>query len=297
MSDTTDAATEVVAEVADEVAEQATHIAEVSRNASGYALRFGFGGFVVGAGLSGALTYFLVKRKLEEKYREEAAEEVAEMAKHYRDKAAALDGTAAKSSASVEDIVREKGYHRSEPQEKSTQPPMAVTPPSTVVDAAAEQDQERGPTKPAPVPIPETRNAFQEFGDDTKSPNEWDYHKERSQRSPLRPYVIHIDERDEGHSYEGVMYTYFEDDDVLVNEREEIMDAGDRERVVGEANLERFGHGTDDPNCVYIRNDQLSMIIEITKTANSYAQEMGFDPEPEIRHSHQRRERNTFYDE
>lgn len=295
MSDTTDAATEVVAEVAEEVAEQATHIAETSRDLSRQALRFGFGGFVVGAGLSGALTYFLVKRKLEEKYREEAAEEVAEMAKHYRDKVKSFEGTAAKSSTSVEDIVRDKGYHP-EPK-RSTQPPMAVTPPSAVVDAAADEEQQQTP-KPERAPTPETRNAFQEFGDDTKDPSEWDYHKERSRRSPVRPYVIHIDERDEGHSYEGVMYTYFEDDDVLLNEREEIMDAGDRERVVGEANLERFGHGSGDQNCVYIRNDQLSMIIEITKTANSYAREMGIDdPEPELRHSHQRRERNAFRDD
>lgn len=292
MSDTTDAATEVVAEVAEEVAEQATHIAEASRGLSGQALKFGFGGFVVGAGLGGVATYFLFKRKLEEKYREEAAEEVAEMAKHYRDKIKSHEGTAAKSSTTVDDIVREKGY-RPDP-ERSTQPPMAVTPPSAVVDAAA--DEEPRPAKPAPVPIPETRNAFQEFGDQNRNADDWDYHRERSRRSPLRPYVIHIDERDEG-AYEGVMYTYFEEDDVLVNEREEIMDAGDRERVVGEANLERFGHGSDDPNCVYIRNDQLSMIIEITKTAKSYAEEMGFDPEPELRHAYQRRERNAFRDD
>jgi hypothetical protein len=295
VSDTTEAATEVVAEVAEEVAEQATHIAEVSRGVSKQAFRFGFGGFVVGAGLSGGLTYFLLKRKLEKQYSEQAAEEVAEMAQHYRDKMTSLDGTAVKNSTTVEDIVREKGYAKPDP--RPTQPPMAVVPPSAVVEAAEDKEQRDPAPPPAPVPVPETRNAFKEFGDDARDEAEWDYHKERSRRSPLRPYVIHIDERDEGHSYEGVMYTYFEEDDVLLNEREEIMDAGDRERVVGESNLERFGHGVDDPDCVYIRNDQLSMIIEITRTHGSYEQEMGFTPEPELRHSFQRRERMRFDDD
>lgn len=285
MSDTTDAATEVVAEVADEVAEQATHVAEVSRGLSGRSLSLVLGGFVVGAGLGGAIGYILSKRQLEKKYYQQAADEIAEMREEYHNKAVALENKVDKPK--LEDIVRERGY-AADP--RPTQPPMAVTPPASVVEAQ-EDGEDR---KPESDPV--AQNAFEEFGDDNRNPDEWDWHKERSRRSPNRPYVIHIDERDERDTYDGVTWTYFEADDVLCNERDEIVDAEDREKVVGASNLEKFGHGSGDPEVVYIRNDRLEMIIEVSRSLNSYAEEV-HGLEPEIRHSNRRRGRIPFDDE
>src|SRR4051794_27200557 len=85
-----------------------------------------FGGFVVGAGLGGALGFYLTRLKLETKYNQIAEDEIADMRKHYRDKATALENTVAKPK--LEELVRKEGY--------SSEPPMAVTPPTAVVDAA-----------------------------------------------------------------------------------------------------------------------------------------------------------------
>jgi hypothetical protein len=108
--------------------------------------------------------------------------------------------------------------------------------------------------------------------------------------------VIHREERDEADAYDSVTFTYYEADDVICNERDEVIPEGDRERIFGEANLEKFGHGSGDATTVYIRNDQLEMDIEVIRSPNSYAEEVhGF--EPEIKHSHRRRERTPSDDE
>jgi hypothetical protein len=281
---TTDAATEIVADVAEEVADQATHIAEVSRGLAGRDVGLTFSGLLVGVGLGGALGYILTKRKLTVKYHQIAAEEVAEMRQHYNDKTMALENREEKTR--LEEVIRDSGY--------SSEPPMAVTPPTSVVDAARDLAEEEAPqTRVEEVDAePEVRNIFH----DNVVNDEWDYHRELAGRSPLRPYVIHRDERDEQTAYDSVTYTYYEEDDVLCNESDEPMSAEDRERVLGETNLNRFGHGSGDANIVYIRNDQLDMDCEVIRSPNSYTEEVcGF--EPEIRHADRRRGRMLFDDE
>jgi hypothetical protein len=286
LTEAANAATEVVAEAAEEVAEQATQVADISRGLSGRDLGLVFGGLVVGAGLGGAFGYFWAKRQMQTKYSELAAEEIAEMREHYNAKVRALENQTEKPK--LEDIVREQGYAR-----ETTEPPMAVTPPSAVVEAVAEEETVAEEAEAEPEVI----NAFEQYGDGVLP--KWDAHQERRRRSPLRPYVIHIDERQENPSYDEVEFTYFEDDDVLCNERNEIVEKDERDALVGEENLGRFGHGSNEPDVVYIRNDRLEMDIEVTRSPNSYTEEvLGYepDPEPEIRHSH-RRERMPFDDE
>lgn len=301
MSDTNPAA-EVVAEVAEEVADQATHVAEVSRGLSGHSIGLTLGGFVVGVAAGAAIGYIFASRRLETKYQLIAAEEVAVMSKHYRAKLVALESNSEKEDLAK--IVQERGYATAEEAEE-VKPPMAVTPPSAVVDAVTDEDDEEDDSEEEEAEFAETteefqareRNVFAEHSDAVRGPDDWDWHRERRKRSPVRPYVIHIEERDERDGYDGVSWTYFEEDDVLCNERDEIVDAGDRERLIGDANLERFGHGSGDPDTVYIRNDALEMIFEVNRSHRSFTQEVaGFTPEPEIRHS-DRRERTRFDDE
>lgn len=300
-----EAATEVVADAAEEVAEQATYVAEVSRGLSGRDLGLVFGGLVVGAGLGGTLGFIFAQRKLETKFNQMAAEEIAEMREHYNQKTVALEAEAGKRD--LDSIVQERGYfpefERDEELEEidasSTAPPMAVTPPSAVVDRAQEVAEEDGvedtplddPVDDTPEPV--TRNIFK---DNPPPEDNWDWHRERTQRSPLKPYVIHREERDENEAYDIVTYTYYEADDVVCNERDEVIPEDDRERIMGETNVEKFGHGSGDASIVYIRNDQLEMDVELVRSPNSYAEEVhGF--EPKIKHSDRRRERTYFDDE
>jgi len=261
-------------------------------------------GLAAGAAAGALIAFRIAYKKAETKYSEIAAEEVAEMRQHYQDKLVALDANNKKKD--VEEIVRERGYSV-EPEQ--TEPPMAVTPPTTVVDAAREavddedvvevDDDPGDPMEEVLIEAhtsgeePKVRNVFAEHAvDDT-----WDSFAERKRRSPLEPYVIHRDERDEFGHYDDVTWTYYEADDVLCNERDEVVAGDERDKLLGEANLEKFGHGSGDAQIVYIRNDQLEMQFEIVRSPNSYAEEVhGFDPpEPEIRHAH--RGRTSFDDD
>jgi hypothetical protein len=67
----------------------------------------------------------------------------------------------------------------------------------------------------------------------------------------------------------------------------------DASEIVGQ-NL-RFGHGSKDPNVVYIRNPRLEMEMEILRDPSSYEKEvLGETIEKraqtaDLKHSHQRR--------
>lgn len=270
MADIADTATEVVAEVADEVADQASSLANASRGLAGRDLSLIFGGMVFGIGLGAAGGYIFARKRLETKYNQIAEDEIAEMREHYRAKSVALENTVMKPE--LDDIVREQGY--------SVEPPMAVAPPTSVNEAARaarEEDEaadEEEPTNNADdlEGEPEVQNIFEK--DDPQEGGGWDYHVERSRRSPLKPYVIHRDEKNEHDAYEEMTYTYYEADDVLCNERDEVIAGQERDALIGEANLERFGDGSGDPSIVYIRNDKLEAVIEVVRSPNSYAEEV-----------------------
>ena len=216
--------------------------------------RVGF--YALGMGVGAITGYFVAKRFLETKYSKIADAEIDEMREHYQAKIVAAEAKAQKL-APVKDIVTERGY--STPEEAP--PPMAVQPPPEVAENEVEEPR---------LVEPETRNLFQE----AEITHEWDWHEERKKRSPDIPYVIHADERFETEEYSDVTLTFYDGDGVLCNERDEIVDPKDIDRLVGEKNLERFGHGSNDASIVYIRNDALEIVYEVVKSPNSYAEEV-----------------------
>jgi hypothetical protein len=261
---------------------------EVVEAARDNPLKFVLGGLFVGLAAGGAAGYFIARRRLETKYNKITEDTIAEMRQHYRDKTVALENTTAKPE--LETLVREQGY--------SAQPPMAVTPPEAVVERAETvADEERADPRP-PVPVVREENVFSHPVPTDAELGNWDIDKERSRRTGNRPYVVHIDEVREEEEYDSVTYTYYEEDDVLCNERDEVIDKQERDLLIGEANLNRFGHGSEDPAKVYIRNDRLEMQMEVIRSPNSYAEEVhGFQhSEPPIRPPY-RRERRTRNDE
>jgi len=253
-------ATDETAELVDDVVES------VEEATGGRGLGLAFGAFLVGVGIGGGVAYLLATRRLETKYQKLADEEIAGMREHYQEKARALESQARKRP--VEELVQEKGYVS--PDAKTTSPPMAVQPPSDVV---ASEDERAG--EPDKEPEPEVRNIFRDRHPEPEPvEHEWDLQAELRKRSPDIPYVIHIDERDEMEGYEVVTVTYYDGDDVMCNDRDDIIDHDDRERLIGEKNLMRFGHGSEDPSIVYVRNDKLEMIYEVVRSPNSYAEEV-----------------------
>ena len=102
---------------------------------------------------------------------------------------------------------------------------------------------------------------------------DWNYPEEIQNRSEDRPYVIHQDEFKLGESgYDQTTYTYYAVDEVMVEE-------GSRDPLtnvdfsVGLENL-KFGHGTDDIDVVFVRNDKLELEYEICRLHTSYEEEV-----------------------
>lgn len=194
-------------------------------------------GILVGAGVG----YLLGKRQFEKK----AEEEIAEMRVFFRHKQAA---TEARLKAPISEVVEYLGYKKAEDQE---QPPE--------------------------MEGVEVRRSIEQNVFDSQSPVDfaWDYDVEKADRAskPGHPFVIHLDEFAEtGNS--TVCYTYYEDDEILADERDEPVD--DVDNLVGLENLQRFGHGSDNASIVMIRNETIGVDMEIAKSNGKYAEDVGF---------------------
>ena len=93
----------------------------------------------------------------------------------------------------------------------------------------------------------------------TEEDDDWDYDKEVAQRDEHHPYVIHRDEyfsNEEDYSQSTLMY--YSGDNILCDEND--VPIYNPDKVVGKL---LFGHGSRDPNIVYIRNDVLEAEYEV----------------------------------
>lgn len=260
MAEVTEAAAEVVAEVAEDVAEQAATLAGVTGRDMGLVF---FGSCV---GLTGGLVigYLWARKRLETKYSQLAEEEIDGMREHFQSKLMVAEGKPALAT-----VVNNLGYV----------PPPEERPDPEIEERLAQEGLNPG------VPVqPELRNVFENQVEDN-----WDMAAEIAARAPEQPYVIHVDERHET-EYDESTLTYYAADDVLCDEQDKVID--NRELVVGDGNLDKFGHGSNDPNIVYVRNDQLCVEVEVVKSDNSYAEEVHG-----LRHSDPGRQRRPGWDD
>jgi hypothetical protein len=112
----------------------------------------------------------------------------------------------------------------------------------------------------------------------------WNYATEAKSRRSDVPYIIHFDEFQQNEpEHEQVTYTYYEVDDILADERDTTID--DMDATIGLGNLGKWGHGSNDPNVVYIRNEEIRTDFEVIRDRGSYEATISGS----IRHSHDRR--------
>lgn len=106
------------------------------------------------------------------------------------------------------------------------------------------------------------------------------FQEEVARRNHDKPYIISKDEYFENDGgYIQAQYTYYEGDGVITDSNDEPLDV--YEVIVGENNL-KFGHLSEDPRVVYIRNEKYECDIEVEKRDGSYGEEVqGFTPEPD----------------
>ena len=106
-----------------------------------------------------------------------------------------------------------------------------------------------------------------------------------AERDTSRPYIITKEEYYQNDpDHEQRAFTYYEGDDVLVDDQEEYNPIEDTDRVAGDDNLLRFGYGSADENTLYIRNESVDPPFDmcIVRSDGKYGEEvMGFMPEGE----------------
>lgn len=242
-------------QLAEEVAEHIDEVADVTRSVTGRDMGLVFFGSCVGTVGGIAIGYFLAKSRLETKYAQIAEQEIEELREHYNRKAIALQ-----EKPTVEKMVEDLGYTRSEEEEKEQE-----------VEAGEIDEAEPVVENVFDLPEPETP--------------EWDYATEVKSRSSDHPYVIHVDEfRQNDKGYDQVTYAYYEDDDVLANDRDGVVDLTLQSGLVPPDFVNKFGHGSNDPNVVYIRCDEITVDIEIVRNEGNYGEVVhGF-----LKHSEER---------
>lgn len=118
---------------------------------------------------------------------------------------------------------------------------------------------------------------------------DWDYEVELSNRKPGVPYILHQDEfiQDEM-GYRQDTCTYYQGDDIMTDPHDAPI--YNYKSIMGEL---KFGHGSNDPNVVYVRNESMEMEWEILLHTGFYSYEvLGYEFEreaqEEIRHSVQK---------
>lgn len=230
----------VVEEVASNLEEVATATRSLNPTAVGY--------FMAGTGFGFCLGFYWGYKFNKEKIKAEAfkqsEEEVEKIREEYRQRT-----VAAQPKPSAEEIIAERGYDR------PLKPPVPVTDPRSASSVP-----------PTPRIIIDDRGV-------RNSDVGWNYPEEIQKRTPEQPYVIHQDEFREGiDGYSKVTYTYYAADDVLVDEENE-HPLPHADLIVGINNLQ-FGHGSDDVDVVFVRNERLQIDMEICRSADSYEEKV-----------------------
>lgn len=114
-------------------------------------------------------------------------------------------------------------------------------------------------------------NAFEQYGDDTEGPSEGEAVVEFKVYEKIEgePYVIsRLEFEDNEADYDQVSLTYYDGDDTLCDDKDSRVP--DIDRVVGQRNLEYFGHASDDDRVVYVRNEKFGTDYEIFKNDGEY---------------------------
>lgn len=99
----------------------------------------------------------------------------------------------------------------------------------------------------------------------------WDYEAELAGRKPDGPYVIHKDEFMENEfEYSQETLTFYEGDEIMADQTDAPLWGWFD--MMGTL---KFGHGSEDPNVVYIRNDALHFEWEILRHTGRFEVEVG----------------------
>lgn len=246
-----------------------------------------FGSLFVAASAGGAIGYLVAKKQLKTQYEDLATFEIAQarewFAAQYK-----TDPKYASPSTMVEDLGLETETETETEYDETVseyqgQKVNVVTPDTNLAKPEIVVE------KPQVVEQEIIQNNIFVNGQPL-NPDEFDMDAELEYRKTNVCYVLSEDEyvtNDE--DFEQTTLTYFVHDNVLIDEDEKIID--DVDETVGLVNLERFGHGTDDADTVFIANEARQMAYEVARSEQRYEEDyLGFTPD-RLEHSDDQRMR------
>ena len=223
----------VVEDVVEEVATNLEEAAAVTRRINAQAVGYFAGGLILGVAAGFYFGHRWNKEKIKAEAFKQSEEEVARIREVYQQRTVVV-----REKPSVSEVIEEKGYS-TRTEERPLKAPVPVMDTPLVL--------------PGSVTYGESKSKFEG----------WNSAEERANRTPDEPYVIHQDEfNHEENGYSHVTYTYYNTDDVLVDEDNIPLPHADL--IVGQDNL-KFGHGADDPDVVFVRNDRIEVEMEICR--------------------------------
>jgi hypothetical protein len=250
---------ELTEEVVNEVATNFEEVAEMTRKINAAGISYLVVGLGVGAAVGFYFGYKFNREKIRAEAYKEAKEEVDLLRSVYLEKTLSAANTDVEGTTLQGTISTEK-------------PPI-----EEVVENLGYQTQVPSRERPLPAPVPILDDLPENSVETSKSMNAgWNYEKELENRSPEAPYIIHQNEYNHSNlEYQKVVYTYYADDQYIVD-TEDNRPVHNADVVVGLDNL-NFGHGSDDFDVVYVRNDIQEIDMQICRINRSYEEEeLGF---------------------
>lgn len=220
------------------------------------------GGIVIGVSVG----YLIAKRRLEAKYQQLAEEEIDEIRDIYFAKTQKLEGLRVDPQGekeTIQEVMVKAGYVRpTEQDQRYTDAEQEAIAQANEAAAQAEIEAEQAE---------KVHNIFH-----PGAVEGWDWVEERAYREALDegiPYVLHRDEYfPNENGWDQMSLTYFEGDDILADDNDTPVD--DQDAMVGLANLPKFGHGSGDPNVVYVRNPELQLEMEIIHSDGKFSEQV-----------------------
>lgn len=257
MAEVTEAAIEAATEAADKVIEEADHLVTITGRFTGREKRIAMTGVVVGA-IAVAVAASINERKLRQKYSQLAEDEIDQMREHFRARTVAREEKP--SLEELQEVAEEAGYSsKTEDYTKASE---------VISEAFLEKDENLEQTvTPFEELSPKVRNIFKDQSPVDVQGDGWNYETELARRDGSGPYVIHEDEQHEL-DFSETEFTYYEGDDVTCDAENRIIAKTDA--LLGIDFREKFGHGSNDPNVVFIRNGMIAADIEVTRMPGMY---------------------------
>jgi hypothetical protein len=244
---------------------------------------------VTSAVISGGVSYVIVKKELEKKFQEQLTTEIDDARSYFQQMYSTPTFVAEEPTPEegklLEAIREEYGENDSMPVDLVGNALSAARAYSGTEEEP--QNEPGDPRPPAPVVINNIFTNATPAGEEVMDAL-------MASRDPAEPYIITKEEfyQNDG-DFEQKKFTYWEGDDILVDDQEEFNPIEDVERVAGEDNLLRFGYGSGDEHVLYIRNETLDppLDLHITRSTGKYSVEvMALDEdEPHLQHSQPRK--------